>query len=995
MVGRQMGVSFYSKKDIQDFVNQLKKEKIGFFDVPEEIRNEKAIVDIERKLGLRKSDRRGYDVIKDLFFVEEIITFRLREEVRNKNIRTVFKNFDSYYLFLDGDIFENSCYYQLDFSNFKTAIDTKKLSIKAFETRTIDDYVFEASNEEIEKYNRAECNKRNCKRWIKKFNKCSTYEELNECVNNYKQSSLYAVVSATFFFYQYIYENVNDKNRFRVIMEFMSHGKYPSYLMIYSLCSIYNPEDVIAAYDYSLGSKQTVNNYKKRLKDHARSLNSNKTSTTKYCYFDSQIHYYYEKSVVGIYGTYRYFEDFKSFISYRKGDLRNCDISNVIGLNVDFSIYMIDSTTKLPLNSLDELDYVVNKMYENQKYIVNQIWYDKNKNVIKQYNHDFNYFFDFVAFLKGDLSNADLLFCDGLINLKDLQTFNLAGIKLTSKTSERLGIKYEKHNFDKDHIQTFEQTIENEKETVIALQTDRRLGLSFEEIMKSQMVYYITDLHLTHRIKNADCKSKNDIIFVLKNIIEDIFFAFRGKKLILIGGDTSSDFFVFNSFIKLLSKTLEERKYRADIIFLLGNHELWGYPGEDFTSIVSKYNSLLREQGMYLLQNDILYIDADYRLNRITTEEFISSDKSTIRKILSNTRLVIFGGLAFSGYNEEFNANNGIYRNTIGRQTEIEETQKFEKMYNLVCDTVSDKNLIVFTHTPKKDWCKNPEPQKNIVYVSGHTHRNYFYDDGEYRIYADNQLGYYNENPKLKYFYLEDEYDCFSYFEDGIHTITGNQYNDFFRGMNIQMSFTRKVNILYMLKRNGYYCFIHRAQSGSLSILNGGALKKLDFTNIHYYYNNMDKVIAHIKKPLDSYTKYQEKISNEIEKIGGSGTIHGCIIDIDYFNHIYVNPSDMSITGYWAADMINKEVYPNIPALLREECPHLYNRYQKLLKGDKKNKIAIKGNSSHDLSLIPVKYLDTDIYKASREVKKMQKLSSNILSVWYEPTTNETVIEKH
>lgn len=601
MVRRQMGVSFYSKKDIQDFVNQLKKEKIGFFDVPEEIRNEKTIVDIERKLGLRKSDRRGYDVIKDLFFVEEIITFRLREEVRNKNIRTVFKNFDSYYLFLDGDIFENSCYYQLDFSNLKTSIDTKKLSIKAFETRTIDDYVFEPLSEELETYNQGEKTKLICKEWVEKFNACSTFEDLIKCVDIYQKLDISKIVKLTFFFYCYIFENIYDKNRFRVIMQYMSDGRYPSYLIIKSLCSIYEPKDIIATYNYSLGSIQTKYKYKRELRDYVTSLNSKNITNNKYGYFDTQTHYYCEKLSQGFNRVYRYFEDFDSFIKYREGDLRNCDISNVMGLNIDFSIYVTDSTTKLPPpNSLDELNYVVNKMYENEKYIVKQIWYDKNKNVIKQYNHDFNYFFDFVAFLKGDLSNADLLFCDGLINLKDLQTFNLAGIKLTSKTSEKLGIKYEKHNFDKDHIQTFEQTIENEKETVIALQTDRRLGLSFEEIMKSQMVYYITDLHLTHRIKNADCKSKNDIIFVLKNIIEDIFFAFRGKKLILIGGDTSSDFFVFNSFIKLLSKTLEERKYRADIIFLLGNHELWGYPGEEFTSIVSKYNSLLREQGMYL-----------------------------------------------------------------------------------------------------------------------------------------------------------------------------------------------------------------------------------------------------------------------------------------------------------------------------------------------------------------------------------------------------------
>ena len=32
---------------------------------------------------------------------------------------------------------------------------------------------------------------------------------------------------------------------------------------------------------------------------------------------------------------------------------------------------------------------------------------------------------------------------------------------------------------------------------------------------------------------------------------------------------------------------------------------------------------------------------------------------------------------------------------------------------------------------------------------------------------------------------------------------------------------------------------------------------------------------------------------------------------------------------------------------------------------------------------MPQSYLDTDIYKVSREIKKMQKISSNILTAWY------------
>ena len=119
------------------------------------------------------------------------------------------------------------------------------------------------------------------------------------------------------------------------------------------------------------------------------------------------------------------------------------------------------------------------------------------------------------------------------------------------------------------------------------------------------------------------------------------------------------------------------------------------------------------------------------------------------------------GGLGFSGYNEEFNANDGVYRATVDRNTEIQESKKFEQMYDKLTDVLSKKNTVILTHTPKKDWCVDANCHDNFVYVSGHTHRNVFFDDGVKRIYADNQIGYRNESPHLKCFLMDGEYDYF------------------------------------------------------------------------------------------------------------------------------------------------------------------------------------------------------------------------------------------
>ena len=357
-------------------------------------------------------------------------------------------------------------------------------------------------------------------------------------------------------------------------------------------------------------------------------------------------------------------------------------------------------------------------------------------------------------------------------------------------------------------------------------------------------------------------------------------------------------------------------------------------------------------------------------------------NETQIADRLRSARYVILGGLGFSGYNMEFNADNGIYRMTVDRDTEIKESKIFEDLYNRLRPILANKNTIILTHTPKKDWCREADPNKNYVYVSGHTHRNFFHDDGEYRVYSDNQVGYHSENPHLKTFLLDNDYDCFSDYEDGIFEVTGEQYNDFYRGKNISMTFQREVNVLYMLKKNGYYCFIHKSRSGSLTILNGGAMKKLEIQDVQYYYDNMDAMISTIKTPLDKFTSFQKRVADMVKRIGGVGTIHGSIIDIDFYNHIYVNPLDLSMTGYWASDIINKIVYPSIPALLEKNCPTIFGEYVKLLKGNGENPLAPKQQTN--VAILPQTYLDTDIYKASREIKKMQKLHSNILRTYPE-----------
>lgn len=995
-------------------IKGLKSGELEVGNVPEEFALDSNVVKAERKLGLRKSGHRGFDVISQTFFVEEDWFYKdsLGDLVPRLH-KMSFDSFEKYYEFLDGDIYEDACYYQYAFEdeffkNLNLDIDRLK-KVKSFVTETIDDYSYERSQDEIELYKHCEkVNKKCVKQWLNKFIACDTYEQFKKICSNFKKSKVSQYKYVEFFLFQYAFDAQCNKKHLDVLMEYLSKDYYIASEVVQGLCLIHTPEIILDKYDFSQTSVATNRKRKKKVKDFVEDLKNQDVEMTVVGYFDKMTHFYCEETQIYRYynrqgrkilsrwpniNVCRAFETFDEFIKYRNGNLKNCNLSEAIDLNVDFSKYTTDNTTKLPIRKDANLSCKVLKIYKNGEFEVCQFWSTEDKEIVKQQVHKFSYFFDFVAFLKGDLSGADLLFCTGMKNLSNMDEINLRDVKMTSELCEQFNVPYRSYDYDKKLISEFPAVEKNEEETALVLQSSREIVPSDNNMFlwDSNRISYISDLHLMHKIKNAGCKSKEDVVFTIKKVIDDILA--ESMSLTLIGGDVSSEFSIFELFVKTLRMSADSR--RRNFVFVLGNHELWNFPGLSVDEIVDKYRTVLKENGMYLLHNDLFYRNESNDMGIIPYNELIQSDNSVILEKLRCTRLVILGGLGFSGYNEKFNANNGVYRATIDRNTEIQESKKFEQLYNKLTDILAKKNTVILTHTPKKDWCVDANCHDNFVYVSGHTHRNMFFDDGVKRIYADNQIGYRNESPHLKSFLMDGEYDYFDDYEDGIYQITSQEYQDFSRGKNISMTFNRQVNILYMLKKNGYYCFIHKAKTGSLSMLNGGALKKLNVKDVNYYYDNMDSMIASIETPLKKYTAYQENIADEIRKIGGSGRIHGCIIDIDYYNHIYVNPVDMTIRSYWASDIINKLVYPTVPTLLKNECPKLYANYLKLIEGEKSNPLAVK-QTKNEITLSPKKYLETDIYKVSREIKKMQKLNSNVLTTWYNiiPERNELPYKK-
>ena len=95
--------------------------------------------------------------------------------------------------------------------------------------------------------------------------------------------------------------------------------------------------------------------------------------------------------------------------------------------------------------------------------------------------------------------------------------------------------------------------------------------------------------------------------------------------------------------------------------------------------------------------------------------------------------------------------------------------------------------------------------------------------------------------------------------------------------------------------------------------------------------------------------------------------------------------------------MYDKYVYESILALLNQRCPDLYAAYNKLLKdhtSEADNALVVLKGNSDDIERKPLPYYELDMYAYSRQIKKIQKLNSNILTEWSESDATPALPEK-
>ena len=178
------------------------------------------------------------------------------------------------------------------------------------------------------------------------------------------------------------------------------------------------------------------------------------------------------------------------------------------------------------------------------------------------------------------------------------------------------------------------------------------------------------------------------------------------------------------------------------------------------------------------------------------------------------------------------------------------------------------------------------------------------------------------------------------------------------------------------------YCHKYNASHGLY--LNGGRKVSLQRSHIDYYYENMPVYVEAVKEMFADYHKDLKSISKNIKAFGGSGKIHGSIVDIDYYNHVYLNPRDGSVTPYYAESITEKYAHENIAALLKKERPDLYSNYKKLIENNDSENAEQMESGEVSENMDTLHYIpETYMYKNSNIFKSIQYLIDvKVIRIW-------------
>ena len=236
-------------------------------------------------------------------------------------------------------------------------------------------------------------------------------------------------------------------------------------------------------------------------------------------------------------------------------------------------------------------------------------------------------------------------------------------------------------------------------------------------------------------------------------------------------------------------------------------------------------------------------------------------------------------------------------------------------------------------------------------------------------------------------------------YSDGIYTIRVMDYWRYYRSVAtdiwvFQPKFSHTDHVL-LLKNSGFIMFVSVSSKGSTCILQGARMRRLE-RPVEYYY---ERLPAYGTMVLNMFSKYWDALYSLSEFVRAispkkvSAKVHGCIVDIDFFNHIYLNPLDGSIVPYSAESMYSKHAYKNLSSLIAAEIPTLQPAWNKALLRtpntfalpDSPNLGSSLALTGGEIELRSQFVSDTSMYNISNRLKALQLVYDyRLVAVWYD-----------
>lgn len=612
----------------------------------------------------------------------------------------------------------------------------------------------------------------------------------------------------------------------------------------------------------------------------------------------------------------------------------------------------------------------------------------------------------------------------GSLGDADLESYNFEGIDLTEYDYKNAGISidvlkeqglYNEDYFEAivsyevpDYFHEMPKAISlplDEQNDILAIGEYRAIPNPFPNRKSPDFnVGYISDLHLDFDLKRqfpngaTNYQIKKYLHQLIQEWTRDSYFDYT-----IICGDVSGHF----ELTKLFYQALAE-EYRVGICVIIpGNHELWNFSSRmSIEDIIKKYrqicNTCNKKRGYtkLIFLNNALHVyhlkDKVWSLSIFQEQDLLRMEDDEIIELAKTSRVMILGALGFTGCEDHFNAELGIYREACNSlEKDKQYSAKTERFYLRLSSLLKDHTLIVATHMPLNNWMANPNYNSEWIYVSGHTHYNSFEYSDQKKVFSDNQIGYSKRASTLKTFKTSKLYNTFIDHSSGIHEITVQQYREYCIGINIQMSFKGNgIDKLYLLKKNDYCMFVMKNPKGRLLFLEGGRRRTLNLDNVEAIYSQMARYIECVDQYLKDYHKAISQLSREVITLGGWGTIHGCIVDISYTHHLFLNPYDGQISAYEAADIVDKVFYKNPISLIEQ----LSKRGMLKKVSEEKGIPALLPETSMILSSgldisTEVEWIpDTWQYEMSRKMMNLQRIKTHkVIREWNEDFANSLV----